>query len=226
MTVENLQSESVYREEELLPVSGLQHLLYCRRRAALVHLEGIWDDNVFTATGSIRQERVDAARRHESRPGVRVVRGLLVRSLRLGLTGKCDVVEFRTDESAENAEVVFPIEYKRGALREEEGYLVQLCAQAVCLEEMLGASIPEGAIFFAASGRRLEVSFDEDLRCRTINAARDFHDLILGGITPAADHGSRCEKCSLSGICLPRANQDWESASAYLETLIREEDEP
>jgi CRISPR-associated exonuclease Cas4 len=217
----------LYDEEELLPVSGLQHLLYCPRRAALVHIEDIWTDNIFTATGTIMQERVDSARRHESRQGVRIVRNLQVRSLRLGLTGKCDVVEFHSDPSAAGSlEQPFPVEHKRGALREEEGYLVQLCAQALCLEEMLDVPIPRGAIYFGATARRLEVEFDNDLRQRTEDAAQQLHALVTAGLTPPAECGPKCEKCSLKRMCLPQSTTSSNSAGAYLDSLFYDEEEP
>lgn len=219
--------EQLYDEEELLPVSGLQHLLYCPRRAALVHIEGIWTDNIFTATGTIMQERVDSARRHESRPGVRIVRGLLVRSLRLGLTGKCDIVEFHGDSTIPGSrERPFPIEHKRGALREEEGYLMQLCAQALCLEEMLGTAIPRGGIFFGATARRLEVDFDAELRQRTEDAAHQLHAMVAAARTPPAEYGPKCKKCSLQRMCLPQSATLRPSAGAYLASLFSDEEEP
>ena len=215
----------LYDEEELLPISGLQHLLYCPRRAALVHIEGIWSDNIFTATGTIMQERIDSARRHETRPGVRIVRGLYVRSLRLGLTGKCDVVEFHSDSATPGEqEQPFPIEHKRGTLREEEGYLIQLCAQAICIEEMLSRAIPKGAIFFGATARRLEVDFDSELRQRTEEAAYQLHTLVAARRTPPADYGPKCEKCSLQRLCLPQTASMHPSASAYVSALFADEE--
>ena len=225
MNAESEESEKLFAEDDLLPISGLQHLLYCRRRAALVHLENIWSDNIFTATGSIMQERIDAARRHESRPGVRIVRGLLVRSLRIGLTGKCDVVEYHSDPSRPDVDSVpFPIEHKRGAMREEEGYIVQLCAQAICLEEMIGTPVPRGAIYFGETGRRLDVEFDLGLREKTQQAAMDLHQLVRTVKTPPAEFGQKCEKCSLNRLCLPRAAGERPSASAYVMSLLSDEE--
>jgi CRISPR-associated exonuclease Cas4 len=224
----------MYDEDDLLPISGLQHLLFCKRRAALVHTEGLWGDNRFTVVGRIVHERVHSVET-ESRKDVRIARGLWIRSLRLGLTGKTDVVEFRRMPDDGNFEAVstnrtrgvsldglkgmwgpFPIEYKSGYLRHEEGYEIQLCAQAICLEEMLGAFVPEGAIFYSRTGRRLDISFDEGLRARTEQAAAMLRDVVQSGITPTAVYEPKCEKCSLLEICLPKTTGSSRSVTGFL----------
>lgn len=217
-------------EDDLLPISALQHLLFCERRAALVHLEGIWDENRFTAEGHILHERADEPAT-EVRDDVRVARGLRLRSFHLGLTGIADVVEFHRvagDEPGIKLKEIaglwrpFPVEYKRGALRKEEGYEVQLCAQALCLEEMLDAHIPAGAIYYGKTRRRLDISFDEDLRHETEIAAARLHELLSHDATPSAIRGPKCERCSLVDLCLPAATGGQQSARKYLMKGISE----
>jgi CRISPR-associated exonuclease Cas4 len=197
-----MNNSGSYSDEELLPISGLQHLLFCRRRAALVQIEGLWQDNIFTTTGTINQERIDAARAVETRPGITVTRGLLVRSLSLGVTGKCDIVEFHPSGSS-NIKTPFPVEHKRGHYRPEPGYIMQLCAQAICLEEMLDVPIESGAIFFATNKRRLKVDFTKKLRKKTINACRALHKLVMNQQTPTAGYVSKCDSCSMINLCQP-----------------------
>ncbi len=211
-----------YEEDEFLPVSLLQHLCFCERRVALIFLEGLWEENVFTVEGRILHERTDEPCT-QARGDIRIARGLLLRSDRLGLSGKADVVEFHrlkdgprqgAADSTPPAGVTlpgvagrwqpFPVEYKRGWMRPQEGYEVQLCAQALCLEEMLGAPVPQGALFYGKSCHRLQVTFDGHLRHATEEAATRLHDLIRSRRTPAAPYGRKCEKCSLMPLCLPK----------------------
>lgn len=158
----------MYIEDELVPLSALQHLLYCERRAALVHVEQAWADNVYTVEGSHMHDRADQAGT-ERRGNLLICRGVPIRSMRLGLSGRADVVEFHLitapGGSLEGVRLPvydglwapFPVEYKRGRLRHESGYEVQLCAQAMCLEETLGAErIPYGALFFGEAHRALK----------------------------------------------------------------------
>ena len=151
----------MYSEDELLPLSALQHLLFCERQCALIHIEQAWSENLFTAEGRIMHERVDSGGR-ESRGAVRLAYGLALHSFRLGLAGKADVVEFHRD-GAGNWQP-FPVEHKRGRAKKENWDRVQLCAQAICLEEMLGTAVPAGALFYGKSRRRQDVVFDAELR--------------------------------------------------------------
>jgi len=184
----------MYNEDELLPISALQHLLFCERRAALILLEQMWEDNIFTTEGSILHERTHATFT-ETRADIRIVRQLRLRSLVLGLTGIADIVEFhlmkdKSDTtgivllSAKGIWRLIPVEYKRGRLRKEEEYEVQLCAQAICLEEMLDTVIPYGYIFYGKTRRRLEITFDKALRGRTEKAAQQLHHMLASGKTP------------------------------------------
>lgn len=222
----------LYDEDELLPISALQHLLFCERRAALVYIEGLWDENVPTTEGGILHERAHESET-ESRGDVRIARGLRLRSLRLGLSGMADVVEFHRLTQGAQAKGVhlegvdglwqpFIVEYKRGRLRHEEGYEIQLCAQALCLEEVLHVHIDLGSLFYGKTRRRLDIAFSEDLRRMTEAAAIRLHQLIKDGITPKAVHEPKCEQCSLIDLCLPAAMHAKRTARAYLSRAIAE----
>lgn len=223
---------AVFTEEDLLPLSGLQHVVFCERRCALVHLEQTWRENALTAEGRVAHERVDAAH-GVSRANVRVTRGLPLRSLTLGLVGRADVVEFHRTVDDEAGILIpgldgrwkpYPVEYKRGKAEWTKPYRVQLCGQALCLEEMLSVEIPRGALFYARMRRREEVVFDPDLRRATVEAARRFHEIMARGETPTAYRAPKCRSCSLLAVCLPPRRQR-ESVSRYLSSAIREIDE-
>lgn len=187
-------------EDELIPISALQHMLYCPRRCALIHIERQWAENRFTAEGHLLHERADAGG-HERRRGVRIARSVVVRSLRLGVAGIADVVEVRGDDGS-----VYPVEYKRGRPRSQRADQVQLCAQALCLEEMLAQPVTEGALFYGRSRRRRPVAFDRDLRTLTERTVADARALLLGlGRTPPPEYeAAKCEACSLKDVCQPR----------------------
>lgn len=218
-------------EEDFLPLSGLQHLVYCERRFALVHVESQWADSAATVDGKHVHERVDRVA-SESRGDVRIARGLWIRSVRLRLSGKADVVEFhRTAGGASSGIVlpglegrwsVFPVEYKRGVLRHELAYAVQLCGQAMALEEMLSATVPSGAIYYGATRRREEVSFSTELRQVTLEAARRMQEIAQTAVTPAPVFGPKCGPCSLKDLCLPEELDAAGKASAYLAAIIAE----
>lgn len=227
----------MYSEDELLPISSLQHLVFCERQAALIHLEGIWDENIYTAEGRILHERSHKYE-VETRGNLRVVRSLMIRSLRLGISGMTDVVEFHklvygTEVGIQNsgeaplggidgAWKVYPVEYKRGAIRHVEGSEVQLCAQALCLEEMLGVAIDEGSIYYSKSRRRYEVCFDKQLRKLTEKTAERVHDLMNSGNTPAASYSKKCDTCSLFFSCMPKTAGAHKSVQAYMVENLNE----
>lgn len=220
----------MFQENELLPISALQHLEFCPRRCALIHLEGLWAENVQTAQGRLLHRRVHDAP-SETVGGVRVARGLRLSSRELGLFGVADVVEFHPvpEEAAEGVPLAnvagrwqpFPVEYKRGRRRSEMSYLVQLCAQALCIEEMLQATVPAGALYHGKSRRRQEVTFDVALRERTKTRARELHELIAAGKTPPPEKSRKCKFCSLAGQCLPRLPPS-RSARGYLSRTLDE----
>lgn len=213
----------MYDEDALLPLSGLQHVTYCARRAALVHVEGEWADNVYTVQGNHVHERVDETGAvHEVRAGVRIVRRMALRSLALGLSGIADLVEFEGDAESDGARVI-PVEYKRGTRKHERAFEVQLCAQALCLEEMLGRPVPIGALYFGESRRRLEIDLDEALREETRAAARRLHEIAASGVTPPFEPGPKCEKCSMAEPCGIRFARTRRSAAEYVELLFAED---
>ncbi len=191
-------------EVDPLPLSALNQLLYCERRCALIHIEGVFEENAFTLEGSLRHEAADTPG-YETRSGVRAVRALPLYSRRLGLSGRADLVEF--SRAPGSRESPCPIDYKRGARRRWENDDVQLCAQALCLEEMLGVEVPRGAIFHAASKRRREVEFDPRLREATVQAAQRLHQLVRQARIPPAVLKPQCEGCSLKGVCMPELSQ-------------------
>lgn len=211
-------SAAPYDEDDLLPISALQHLLFCERQCALIHVEGLWAENRLTIEGRHLHERADSGAT-ESRPGLRVERSVAVRSLRLGLTGKADVVEFhRAVDGA--PERVVPVEYKRGRPKLDDSDRVQLCAQALCLEEMLGVPVDAGAVFYAQTRRRLDVPFDAELRGRTETAARRFRAVVASGATLRAVRMPKCSGCSLIDLCLPDAQGARCSARAFTERVL------
>lgn len=201
-----------FSEAQLLSLSALQHYVYCPRQCALIHLEQQWSENRFTAEGRAQHERVDRPE-HEMRDGVRVEYAVLLRSLRLGLIGKADVVEFHELK-------VFPVEHKRGRPKPTHCDWVQLCAQALCLEEMLNVQVPEGAIFYGQPRRRQQVEFTPQLREETEAVCAALHQLIRSGKTPPAEYEKKkCDACSLNDICMPQASR---SISEYLTEMLSE----
>ena len=202
--------------DDLIMLSALQHFVFCPRQCALIHIEQLWAENVLTAEGRIMHDKVDTANR-ESRGNIRIEYGVPMRSLRLGLIGKADVVEFHKDG---DRWIPFPVEYKRGKPKPGNCDKVQLCAQAICLEEMMNVRIPEGALFYGETRHRHDVEFDTALRKETEEAAVRLRELIASGTTPPPVYSAKCKKCSLVELCLPQVNK---KASNYLLKVIEEE---
>ncbi len=201
---------------DLLPISALQHLLYCERQCALIHLEQVWAENQFTVEGNVMHEKAHDGP-DETKAGVRLVRGLSLKSEALGLSGQCDVVEFHADG------VVLPIEYKRGKPKGHRADEVQLCAQAMCLEEMLGTKIPEGRLYYGQTRRRMDVVFDASLRALTADTARRLRKMIASRRTPPAVYEERkCEACSLKGLCMPQSMRFQKGAAAWFTRQMAE----
>jgi len=209
----------LYQEDDLIMISALQHYAFCPRQCALIHVEQVWAENRLTAEGRIMHEHVHEEG-DESRGDVRIERGASLRSLRQGLIGKADVVEYH--RQADGTWQAFPVEYKRGKPKPDHSDKIQLCAQALCLEEMLNASIPAGALFYGKTRRRLDVDFDEALRQETEEVAKLTHDLIDGGITPVPVYAKRCESCSLMAECMPKTIQKKRSVESYLKRMLDE----
>lgn len=211
------ENDFIGSERELVAVSALNQYAYCPRRCALIFIEQLWSENLFTAEGRIMHEKADS-NKFESRGDVRIDYSVPLRSLRLGLIGKADVVEFHKQD--DGTWMPFPVEYKRGKPKSDDCDKVQLCAQAICLEEMLRGNIPAGAIFYGKTRRRMDVVFDETLRTETEDTARKVHELIDSGLTPKAEYSKKCKQCSLLELCLPKASA---KASNYLMKAVEKE---
>jgi CRISPR-associated exonuclease Cas4 len=199
----------MYSESDLLPLSALQHLVFCERQCALIHIEQVWSENQFTAEGRALHERTHS-QTAETRQGRKKERGMPVRSLELGVAGMTDVVEFG------ETGVPFPVEYKRGRPKKGNMDEIQLCAEAICLEEMLGKKIPEGALFYGKTRRRKTVRFDDLLRAQTKDAAVRLHSLLDSGVTPPPAYGPKCKSCSLAEICLPKVFSRGKKVGQYV----------
>lgn len=217
----------IYPEEDLLQLSGLQHFAFCRRQWALIHIEQQWQENLRTVEGALLHRRAHDEQLRERRGDVLILRGLPVVSRTLGLSGKCDVVEFHADpagiplQGEEGLWHPFPVEYKRGRPKAHDADLLQLCAQAMCLEEMLCCAVPEGALFYGETRRRMDVSFSDELRGRVTALLAEMHQLFRRGHTPKVRPSKSCNACSLKEICLP-ALLGRKSAQAYLRSAMEE----
>lgn len=192
------RGRTAWPEDEPIPLSALQHYIVCPRQVALIHLEQVWSENAETAAGRILHERVDAPA-SRARGGVRTATGLMLFSQALALSGRADAVEFHPLEGG--GERPFPVEYKRGKPKRHDGDRVQLCAQALCLEEMLDADVPAGALFYGEKRRRADVVFDAALRERTRGVAAAVRALFSAGTTPPPVTCPACAKCSLRERC-------------------------
>ena len=218
----------MYTEDSLLPLSGLQHLAFCERQWALIHIEGQWAESRATVEGGHLHDRVHETET-EVRGNTRIARGLRLHSFRLGVVGQADAVEFeRVDmggvplPGARGLWRPMPVEYKRGRPKRNDCDRVQLCAQAMCLEEMWDVDIGAGALFYGKTRRRMDVPLDAALRTRTETLARRMHALFDEGATPPAQYGKHCEQCSLMPLCMPKTATKAHSAAAYLHSAIRE----
>ncbi|WP_417266962.1 MULTISPECIES: CRISPR-associated protein Cas4 [Celeribacter] len=187
--------------DDSLPLSALQHWLFCPRQCALIHIERVWAENRFTAEGRVLHERADAGV-PESREGIRILRAVQIASVRHRLHGVADVVEMRRG-------VPYPVEYKRGRPKAHRADEVQLCAQGICLEEMTEQAVPEGALFYGTARRRKIIAFDDPLRALTLSVAQDARAAITTGALPAPMfEARRCNSCSMQDLCRPVARRD------------------
>lgn len=188
--------------DDPIPISALQHFLYCPRQCALIHLEQSYSENIYTLRGNRVHEKVHESG-SEALAGVRVERALPLYSDALGLTGVADVVEFLEDGTP------YPVEYKAGARKARVADEVQLCAQAMCLEEMLRIPVPEGSIYYDRSRRRRIVAFTDELRTRVVSTSQEVRKLLDSEAVPPPLADERCELCSLSETCMPTEIADW-----------------
>ena len=218
----------IYREEDFLQLSGLQHFAFCRRQWALIHIEQQWRENLRTVEGDLLHRRAHDEQARERRGDILILRGLSVASTALGISGKCDVVEFRADSGGislrgeEGLWVPFPVEYKRGSPKPHRADELQLCAQAMCLEEMLCCTVSEGAIFYGETRRRTSVSFSRDLREQVKAMLEEMHQLYRRGYTPKVRRSRSCNACSLKELCLPALMKE-NDVNAYLRQAMEVE---
>ena len=216
-----------YSEEEFLPLSGLQHFKFCRRQWALIHIEQQWAENFRTVDGALMHENAHDADFRESRGDLLITRGVSIFSPTLGVSGQCDVLEYHRGATGipirgkEGLWQPYPVEYKRGSPREDTGDTLQLCGQAMCLEEMLCCDIPEGALYYGEIRRRVPVSFTEELRCQVRELLAQMHDLYRRGYTPKEKPSKSCNACSLKELCLPKLMKS-RSVAAYLKDVMEE----
>lgn len=215
-------------ERGILMLSGLQHFAYCRRQWALIHVEQQWQENLHTAEGQVFHRRAHDEQQTEVRGDTIIVRGMRVQSERLGISGICDVVEFTRSPDGialagrEGRYQVHPVEYKKGAPKEHQADELQLCAQAMCLEEMLLCRIDEGSLFYGEPRRRTRVTFSPELRAQAEQMLGEMHQMDERGHTPRVKRHKGCSACSLKEICLPGMDRV-PAASAYLRAHVQEE---
>jgi CRISPR-associated exonuclease Cas4 len=204
----------MFTEDQLLPLSALQHWLYCPRQCALIHLEQVWAENRFTAEGNVLHQKAhDGA--DETKNQIRITRSLPVRSMRLGISGQCDIVEFHPNGN------VLPVEYKRGKPKAHRADEVQLCAQAMCIEEMLGITISHGCLFYGEKKRRTDIACDDTLRNLVTETAHALHAMIASRETPLAEYAPRrCDACSLIERCEPHSLRFRRGASAWFQNHL------
>jgi CRISPR-associated exonuclease Cas4 len=208
-----------YNDEDLIQISALQHYAFCKRQCALIHIEQVWTENVFTAEGRIMHEKAHEENfRYEK--GIKIESGVPIRSLKYGVTGKADIIEYRQNEKGER--LPFPIEYKRGRPKIEDCDRIQLCAQAICIEEMTGLNVTEGDIFYGRTRRRCSVFFNKELRALTADSIDEIRGFLNKGITPAPDYSKKCESCSLADNCLPKAIQKKTNMTMYYEEFSKD----
>lgn len=228
---------SEYTPDDLLPLSGIQHFLFCRRQWALIHVEMQWKENALTAEGRIMHKRVDDPFFTETRNGVVTARSVPIASYRLGLSGVCDVVEFtllhpspkigRGDggegvklPNRDGLYLAAPVEYKRGKPKRDPVDEAQLCAQAMCLEEMLSVTIPRGFLYYGETRHREEVELTTVLRTLVQEMSAEMHNYFSRGYTPKVKTSKACRSCSLADICLPKLQEKSMPASKYIKQAI------
>jgi CRISPR-associated exonuclease Cas4 len=222
-----------FTEDDLLPISALQHLAFCPRQWALIHLEGQWSDNRLTAEGIVMHERAHNDD-DESRGDLRISRALRLRSMRLGMVGQADVVEFhKTNNPGEGVKLEgasgywkpLIIEYKHGKPKIGHEDEVQLCAQALCLEEMLGVTLSSASFFYGQPRRRQDLVLDEEIRLETETLIAQLHELFEAGVTPDPVYAPRCHSCSLESVCLPKAVRGQVSVKDYIRRQIQPDED-
>lgn len=220
---------SEYTQDDLLPLSGIQHFLFCRRQWALIHVERQWQENALTAEGRIMHKRADDPFFTETRNGVITARSVPVASYRLGLSGVCDVVEFTALPDGvklpgrDGLYLPAPVEYKRGREKHDHSDEAQLCAQALCLEEMLSTTIPRAYLYYGETRHRVEIELTAELRTLVKDMADEMHNYFSRGYTPRVKTSKACRSCSLADVCLPVLQEKVIAASKYIKQQIEKE---
>ncbi len=216
-----------YTEDSLLPLSGLQHYAFCPRRWALIHIERQWSENLRTVEGHHLHEKVHSGPHSESIGEVIIARSIPIVSYELGLYGVADLIEYHraTDKGVvltdrDGVWQPHPVEYKRGKAKSDDRDEVQLCAQAICLEEMLETEVNAGSLFYGQPRRRTRVSFTPELRERVAILAREMHEIFERGTTPFAPAGVPCNLCSLKDVCVPKLTRRRRTVKTYLRTHL------
>jgi CRISPR-associated exonuclease Cas4 len=220
----------VNKEDDYLMLSGLKHFQFCRRRWALIHIEQLWDENVLTLDGHYMHERVHDINFTEKRGSVLLSRAMPVKSHSLRITGECDMVELYQSEKGVSIQgrdgrwLLYPVEYKHGSQDSRGADEIQLCAQAMCLEEMFVTEIPEGAIYYGKTKRRKVVELTEELRKKVLDNLKEMHRLFDRGYTPKAKMSNVCKSCSMHELCQPELTKQVK-ASEYVKRMLQEENE-
>lgn len=191
----------MYTEDDFIMISALQHYIFCPRQCALIHIDDVWQENLFTVRGEILHEKVDTDS-YEKRGDVKTVRGLRIHSYKYGIVGRCDVVEFRQTSKGKE---VLPVEFKAGQPKEDISDKVQLCAQVFCLEEMLNTQINKAAFFYGKIRRRNLIDIDLQLRTQTEDVINSARRLISEKRIPIIEYSAKCRNCSLINVCQPKA---------------------
>lgn len=216
-----------YKEDDFLQLSGIQHFRFCQRQWALIHVENQWSENLRTVDGEAFHQRAHDAMQRERRGDTLITRDMPVFSTTLGCSGQCDVVEFhRCDmgvplHGEKGLYQPFPVEYKRGSPRTDTANELQLCGQAMCLEEMLCCEVPCGALFFGETRRRQTVEFTQELRQEVRESLQQMHRLYARGHTPQVKPGKFCNACSLKALCLPKLMKK-KSVATYLQAHLED----
>ncbi len=219
----------MYGEEDYLMLSGIQHFAFCRRQWAMIHIEQQWAENYRTTAGELMHKKAHDDASFEKRGDLLIIRGMRISSRNLGLSGQCDVVEFHQDENGvslfgyDGKWKPIPVEYKRGMPKENNADELQLCAQAMCLEEMLQVYVQDGYLYYGENRRRSHVDFTDSLREEVRNAAREMHELFQRGYTPNVKPTKKCKACSLENLCLPKL-QKTVKVRDYIEKGIKADD--
>lgn len=217
-----------FNEEDFLQLSGIQHFLFCRRQWALIHIEQQWAENIKTVEGELMHKNVHSEDIHERRKDILRISALKVQSYNLGVSGECDIVEFHIDDKGvplkktEGLWIPYPIEYKRGRAKSDYSDIAQLCAQAMCLEEMFCCDVNKGALYYGETKRRQEIIFSNEIRSLVIQSFQEMHELYYRGYTPKVKPKKGCKSCSLQEICIPKLIKSY-SVEEYLRKELQED---